>query len=352
MFGTYFVHFPGGRPAVYPGLEDAFEREKGDPNWSPAQQFEHELLGKEMFARKTYGTCTSAAVYQATVLRALGLPTRMILAIPVADASDDTQLALVEKGLTNHRVRSIAYRGLVALGQSFSAHTFLEVYVGHRWRRLNYAALGQNVLERSNLGLMVKVHTFNDLSEANLAATWGYRYGKGQRDKDFPHGNPYRLLEISDLFGKHAKLDNPPAAAEREHKQLTVTKAYGLDADDVPQMVRPWAAQTRQVQDGAGHFLLHGEEWFDGEDHIQYKVFMKLADRNFVLRAPGKPDVKAALSMNFFTAASQKVRELELVVPPDEYARMAAGVAYTLHPVNGRPGYVWKVGEGVTITKK
>jgi hypothetical protein len=31
---------------------------------------------------------------------------------------------------------------------------------------------------------------------------------------------------------------------------------------------------------------------------------------------------------------------------------MAAGVAYTLHPVNGKPGFAWKVNEGVTVTRK
>jgi len=36
MFCTNFVYFPGGKPAVYPGLEQAFEREKGDKLWSAA----------------------------------------------------------------------------------------------------------------------------------------------------------------------------------------------------------------------------------------------------------------------------------------------------------------------------
>src|SRR5262245_21039367 len=34
MFGTFFVHFPDGKPAVVPGLEGAFQREKGNPSWS------------------------------------------------------------------------------------------------------------------------------------------------------------------------------------------------------------------------------------------------------------------------------------------------------------------------------
>src|SRR5262249_30998759 len=85
MFCTNFVHFPDGKPAVFPGLQESFQREKGDKAWSEGEQFAHELLGKEMFYNRSHGTCTSAAVAQATVLRALGIPTRIILTIPLVD---------------------------------------------------------------------------------------------------------------------------------------------------------------------------------------------------------------------------------------------------------------------------
>src|SRR5262249_35813862 len=59
MFCTFYVGFRDGKPEVLPGLEEAFERDKGDPKWTVQEQFEHELFGREMFARKTHGTCTS-----------------------------------------------------------------------------------------------------------------------------------------------------------------------------------------------------------------------------------------------------------------------------------------------------
>jgi RNA polymerase sigma factor (sigma-70 family) len=132
MFGTFFVGFPGGKAEVLPGLEKAFEREKGDPRWTVQEQFEHELFGKQMFGHKTYGTCTSTAVYQTTVLRALGIPTRMILCIPLADGSDPAQIDMIARGLTNHRVRSVASLGAISGGDSFASHTFCEVFVGGR----------------------------------------------------------------------------------------------------------------------------------------------------------------------------------------------------------------------------
>jgi Transglutaminase-like superfamily/Bacterial TSP3 repeat len=348
MFCTHFVHFPDGKPAVLPGLGGRFEREKGDKGWTEWEQFEHELLGKEMFARKTYGACTSAAVYQCTVLRALGIPCRMILCIPVADGSDPEQVALTEKHLTHHQVRHTAFVGLLGADQSYASHTFLEVYVGHRWRRLNSATLGQNILDPRCLGLMVHVHTFADLSDANLAPTWGARYAKGSRAGEFTHSNPYKLVEISDHFGRHANVPNPPA---KEHKQITITKAYWPDSPHTPEMVRQWVAKSGR-DDTTARLFIHGDEWWpNASDYLQYKVFMRRADPNFVLKAKGHPDVKATLTMTFFTHASQDVRELEVVIPPEELAKMAQGVAYTLHPVNGTPNYQWQVKDGVTLTR-
>ena len=254
MFCTYYVSFPGGKPSVFPGLEQAFEREKGSPEWSVQDQFASELLGKEMFNRKVYGTCTSAAVAQATVLRAVGIPTRLIIAIPVVDASDDEQLKLAGRGLTHHEVAATTMTGLAGAARSFTAHTFLEVFVGNRWRRLNYSTLGQNVLDPTYLGLMVHVHTFNDLSEAALAATWGARYALGKRDSEFKHSNPYKAIALDDHFGRHAKVPNPPAVA-KEHRQITIDRVYWPEARDAPAMVR---AMPDRTEKGAGRFFIHG----------------------------------------------------------------------------------------------
>jgi hypothetical protein len=347
MFCTFYIGFAGGKPAILPGLEQAFEREKGDRAWTVQEQFEHELLGKEMFARRSYGTCTSAAVYQTTVLRALGIPTRMILCIPLADPSDPDQVRMVEKGLTHHRVRRDATLPLLA-GGGFTSHTFLEVFVGGRWRRLNYTNLGQNVLDPGSLGLMIHVHTFRDLSEANLAATWGMRYGKGQRDEVFRHRNPYRLMEVSDHFGKHARVPNPPLG---ELKKVTITRAYWRGSKDAPAALP--ASLKKPATDGTGRLFLHGDEWLeDGDGYLQYKVFQVRADPEFVLEAKGRPAVRARLGGTYYTAPTEKLRELQLVIPSGELAKMVKGVPYTIRPANARKGYEWRVREGVTVTRE
>jgi hypothetical protein len=349
MFCSFYAGFRDGKPGVLPGLEKAFEREKGDPKWTVAEQFEHELLGKQMFASKTYGTCTSTAVYQTTVLRALGVPMRMILCIPPADASDLAQIDMVDQGLKHHRVRSEVCLGSLAGGTGFTSHTFCEAFVGGRWRRLNYNTLGQNVVERNYLGLMIKVHSFNDLSDANLAATWGTRYAKGLRDEVFQHSNPYRLIEISDHFGKYADVSNLPA--ENELTRVTIDKTYWPE-DASPELRKLGGGGSRGGRLGPARFFVHCREWLDNAgDYLQYKLFMRRADRSFVLRATGQPDVLCHVSMNFYTHRSQNLCELEVVIPGAESAKMARGVEYTLHPVNGRKGYQWEVREGVSLSR-
>jgi len=347
MFCTFYVGFDGGRPFVLPGLEKAFERDKGDPKWTTSEQFAHELFGREMFARKTYGTCTSTAVYQATVLRALGIPTRMILCIPLADGSDPVQIDMIDRGLTHHRVRCDAALGVISGGASFSSHTFCEVFVGGRWRRLNFTRLGQNILERNSLGLMVKVHTFHDLSEADFAATWGVRYAKGLRQEPFVHSNPYRLMAVSDRFGESAKIPNPPA--EHELSQATVSRAYWPDSPAAPAAVRN---SRGGAEAGGARFFVHCDEWLENAgDYLQYKLFMRRSDRNFVLRSEGRPDVSCQVSMNFHTHHASDLCELEVAIPASQYAKMASDVDYALHAVNGNAVYRWIIRDGVSLRR-
>lgn len=69
------------------------------------------------------------------------------------------------------------------------------------------------------VGIPAHLYTFKDLSEANLAPTWGWRYGKNEKTAIFKHNNPYSAIELSDLFGRHSNIPNPVAHI-KEHKQL------------------------------------------------------------------------------------------------------------------------------------
>lgn len=352
MFCTYFTAFKNGRPEVMAGCREAFESNKGSPEWSVEEQFQHEMFGRDMFERRTYGTCTSAAIYLTTVLRAVDIPTRMVLCIPVADASDPAQMKMIENGIGHPEVRKAILTGIKPGSTSFAAHTFNEVFVGDRWHRLNGSKLGEGILNPGTMGLFTHVHTFADLSEAGLAETWGRRYAKGSRSEAFPFQNPYRALAIDDLVGPYAESpwgsSSDAVAARAEHEKLTITKAYWADAASLP----GWLPKVALAKRGAAGaiFLFHVKEWFADQSYGQLKRFLDKADPQIMLRAKGYPDVPATLNLWFYTSVTDDGREFEVFIKPSDFARMAPGVHYRLVPGNNSK-YTWVVEEGVSLAR-
>jgi hypothetical protein len=345
IFTTYYMDFAGGKPALLAGCETKFEGDKGDANWTFDEQLQHEVFGAGMFSNKTRGTCTSSAVYWTTIFRALGLPARHVLCIPAVDPNDDAQLEMIDRGITHHGVRKTMKNGMEKM-KGFAAHTFNEVFVGGRWVRLNYTKLGQNILDERCFGLLTHTLTFGDLSEANLAATWGKRYAQGECSADLKTANPYTALEVSDAFGAHAQVPNPPIVPDREHKLLTIDRAYWLRSEERP----GWLELKTFASAERTHViaLLHTAEWFEDQNWIQNRRFLDKTDFRFTLRAPGQEDVPATLTNGSFSTTTE--RAISLGIAKADHAKMKPGVAYQLIPANGKPEAQWAVKEGVALT--
>ena len=338
-FTTFLVHCPDGRPEIYPGLEDKFQRKKYRSEWSVQDQLQHEVLGKGMYENGTRGSCTSSAVYLSTVLRAAGIPTRMILTIPAVDASNPAEVALVERGVRHHEVRETMLRALRQLGQSFAAHTYNEVWVGGRWRRLNYERLGQNTLDAGCMGLMTKIMTFKDLADAGLAPTWGTMSLTGWNRSMFRHSNPYSAISVDDRFGMHADIANPPAQ-DREHAHAEIVKVYWFDSDsDRPDFI----PADGVADDGHGHVLMQAKVWLDDEGAGQYGRFWEQADKEFTLLAKGAPKVKAEATRGYWA------NHFYLRIAPTEYRKMKSGVEYRLKPRNRNRDHQWKIEDDVVL---
>ncbi|MFC1636390.1 transglutaminase domain-containing protein [Planctomycetota bacterium] len=335
VFTTYYVHFPNSQPRIYPGLEGAFEhefnRDKDNYDWTLDQHFDYELLGKGMFYNKTHGSCTSLAVYLTTVLRALGIPTRMVIVIPAIDVNDKDQLKMVEKGISHHKIRKTLL-GAFGSQHGFVAHTFNEVYIEGRWHRLDSNQLGANILS-SGMGLKTHVHTFSDLSEADLAATWGLRYGKGSRDAIFRTSNPYCTTEISDRFGLYCDMPNPDV---KKLRNVTITKAYWFFSGERP----GWIKKETVRRDKNGHILAHVDVPFD-----ELKLIYPKLDKDFILSAKGYPTLRARAERGYWNS------ECYIRIPEKEMNKMARGVPYRLAPANPDQEYKWIVGKNVYITR-
>jgi hypothetical protein len=96
-------------------------------------------------------------------------------------------------------------------------------------------------------------------------------------------------------------------------------------------------------------FFIHGDEWIEGEPWQQYKVFMQAAGKEWLLQAEGQRDIHARITVG--SVVGRELHELEVQIPPEDYARMAPGVEYTLVPRNEVAGYRWKTKGRVTIAK-
>jgi hypothetical protein len=342
-FAIWFVHYPNGVPEVFPALRKAFDKEKPSPDWTDQKMFDQEVLGRSMFYNKVHGSCTSTATLMATVMRALGIPTRIVYCVPPIDGNDLKQREMLLSALHHNRVRGTIRHGLPEGHGSFTNHLFNEVFVGNRWVRLNYDVVGQNNLDDTYFGLLTHILTTDSLSHVPIAETWGVRYANyDQTEPKLSSINPYRLLKVSDHFGTHANIPNPEVEDE-ELRNVTVTAIYRTDM--------PPAELKRSFEKGPldkTDFFLRIDE-FIPHYRMQLPDFARKAGREFILSAPGHPEVHARLNGWTMTQGTETnhYQLLAVRVNPEERQLVAAGVTYAIHPVNTNQTYSWNVKEGI-----
>lgn len=334
-FTTFAVEFEDGRPRVAADREEDVRRDLDRRGRSLEEQLQRELFGKGMFAQRIHGSCTSSAIYLETGLRAAGLPTRTIVCVPVVDASDPREVAWIASRITHVGLRAHLLGTAERLKGSWASHTFIEVFVGGRWRRLNYAQLGQNVLD-DTLGLLVHVHTFGDHSQAGLVG-WGRRASHPQHDALFGGPNPYSCVSLSDRFGVHAEVPNEPFFGLR---QLTIRSLSWYDDPE-----RPARLTTSLRPPEERYFFAHFDtNRVDGHEALQ---FYRSVDKAFVLRAAGHPDVPARAIAKFWGDSGDFLLEIE----PADLARMARGVAYELVWSKAEDTLRWKIAAGARLQR-
>lgn len=342
-FAIWAVHYPDGKPEVYLPLREAFDRQKPEKSWTDQQMFDQEVLGRSMFYNKVHGACTSSSVYLATIFRALGIPTRIVFCVPAFDPNDEAQARMFYSNIHHNRARETVRAALDGTG-GFEDHFFNEVFVDHHWVRLNYSTLGQPILDAHYFGLLTHIYTCSDLSQVPLAQTWGMRFFK------YPAGqpklssvNPYRLLSIQDHFGANAHLDNPEAPVA-ELRTVTIIGLYPKGSAAIPS----WVNQDTWRESGPD-FLIACREWISGATHHQMSGFKKRAGQEFLLSAPGHPDLKARLNSLTVSTGDGSFQAYGAQLVPEDRARLAPGVAYNIQPLNVSDAYRWVVAPGTTL---
>jgi hypothetical protein len=338
-FGIWAVYFPDKQPVVFPALRAAFDNQKPDAKWSDQRMFDQEVLGKSMFYNKVHGSCTSYSVYLATILRALGIPTRIVLCIPPFDPNDGGQAAMFYAAIHHNQVRETVRAALQGVG-GFANHLFNEVYVGGHWVRLNYVRLGQPILDKNYFGLLTHIYTCSDLSDVPLAQTWGIRYFQYPANQPkLSSINPYRLISVQDHFGKNANLSNPEVPIA-ELRTVTIDALYPKDSAALPDFFR-----SPQVARNSIDFFISYKERVDAT--YPMRLFYRRAGHDFLLSAPQHPSVMA-----YWTGASISANGFETCaaqIASRDKTKFVPGVAYTIQPINVSDTYRWVVAPGVTL---
>ncbi len=344
-FTTFCFDWSGGRPRVQPGLEQRVGEELARCGRKQDEQLSRELLADGMFRQRVHGSCTSSAILWTACLRAIGIPTRGVLHVPLIDASDPTERGWLATELQHKRVRKTVREALEPLAQSWSSHTMVEVFVGGRWRLLNYDALGQPNLDRNYFGLMTHVATFADWSDADAAGTIGLRQcGSGPRPADDPfgHANPYSCVELEERFGAHATIDNP----DPEGPATPVID--GLAWSDDPSL--PEFVRTAVADRPLPALLARCTGWNSFAD---VKTRTIDGDRRFFLEADGQPTLGLEVGTGGWslTVGDQSVAWILLQLGPTDWNDLAAATPYRLRPRNEKQDLAWGVAGDLVIAR-
>ncbi len=330
--------FSQSPPRVPAELEAHVARHLKQTGRTLEEQWAHELFGKQMFQNRTRGTCTSSAIFQSTAFKALGLPARTIVTIPVVDATDDTQVRLIEKNIENQRIRKAMLSTAHKNGKvTWASHTYNEVFIAGRWRRLNYEHLGQNVFDPRYGGLNATVNTVRDHSESGMLS-WQLRQEHGKRNALFGGKNPYACLSLSESWGEHATRDESPTP-----RSLTIDRATWYDAQNSPQ-----GHALKNIPEG-GHLLLYASAPASKNEtkRTDYSIFYDRVAKGFRLRAPKQRDVIATAMRGYWN----KDGAFYVNISPQELSKMQAGVAYAVVADAPDGAYQWQVAQDVTVVR-
>lgn len=333
----WFVSFKNHRPSVAPELRHDFDTAKGK-GVSDAAVFAHQLFGKQMIAGHCHGACTSSAIYLATIFRALGVPARILYFIPPCDGNDDSQVSMLRKAITNHRLNDVVISGASG-ATGFANHMFDEVWVEGRWRRLSYDRMDQEIADRNYLGLLTHIATYADIEESHLAETWG------KRSTEWPNVtpklssvNPYRLVAVCDHWGSNASGDNPETP---RLKTGTVVKVAWKGTADFNAMLFDHAPPKDL------DLMLFTKEWIPSRDYMQMREFMSGASRTMELRAPGQPAIQLEYSdWNFNTSTD---RSYGFHVLGADRAKLRHDITYRLVPIQASTVNRWIIPEDLIV---
>lgn len=343
-FITYYVKFKNGRPYVPDEFRAEVDMEKARFNLKTDEDaFERGLFGKGLYANRIHGSCTPSAILWTTVFRALGIPTRIVETAPPVDPTDSAQLRLLGE-LRDNVVRSTVISGVGIGVGAWANHTFVEVFVGKKWVRLNYNQLGQAIMDKFYFGMLTVVNRFNDWAESGLVDTWGHHVHvvqTGGSPAPLISVNPYRSLGLSE----HLPAGTPNPPGELGHPvTVTIENIWSQDDPNLPAAVK---AKSSPIP-GLKLIYISIHEPLRTGDEGWCRLLLKAVSPTLTLWIPGGERHSFSLdSVGTFTGMTPS--GLILALPESEYANLHGRYAVTVDSTND-PGFVLKAPLDLTLT--
>jgi len=264
----------------------------------------------------------------------------MVFCIPPFDPNDDSQARMFYSAIHHNDIRETVRAALDGTS-GFENHLFNEVYIGHKWVRLNYARLGQPILDRHYFGLLTHIYTCADLSQAQLPQTWGMRFFHYPADQPkLSSVNPYRLISVTDHFGTNSHLSNPPVPPA-ELQTVTIIGLYGTNSSEVPKFFKQsWQGMASRPD--MPDFLIAIQEWIPDAPN-QMRALQGRIGREFVLKAPDHPQLRAHLTQLDMTSSGE-FQAFGAQIDEADKGKLVRGLPYSIEPINTNDKYRWKVG--------
>lgn len=155
----------------------------------------NQFFATSMFKGRVHGTCTSVATLKCAMIRAAGIPCRLIYTIPVL-YYHDRQTEPYEERLSDRtwlgRPNCVSYYS----GDSFIKHNhaFLQVWLGGHWVRVDRAIGGTYGSYGEPDCLIVNILSLHDWTGVDFSSTWPVNWAENR---------PYYTLRVADQYAIH-----------------------------------------------------------------------------------------------------------------------------------------------------
>ena len=193
---VYYTTLDASGEVRMPGFTDANSRMKSESGWCDIPSVEdilrNQFYAASMFKGRVHGTCTSVATLKCAMIRAAGIPCRLIYTLPVL-YYHDRQAEPYEEFVTNrtwfrqpHCVHFYSGNSIMWVN-----HAFLQVWLGGHWVRVDQSIGG---MYGSTDCLYVNILSLHDWTDVDFSSTYPVNWFENR---------PYYTLRVVDQDARY-----------------------------------------------------------------------------------------------------------------------------------------------------